>query len=706
MSAFSIFKRFHHFAPQRPRAVAAAVTLALCAGHSAPAEDFGTSAPVGPDQLAFSTQNMDASVLPGQDFYKYAAGGWLNRVARPERHGGYGFFEIVADRVEEQMRHVLEQAAKSAKTAPKGSPAQQVGTFFNAYMDVAARDAAGLAPIKPYLDRASSIQDVKDLVRFIAQTVEDGGPALFLKIGPDVDLINNKVYVLNVGGGDLGLSDKLEDVFEEADGGPRITGYRTYLIQSLKIAGTPQAEATRIADVSIAIDRKLHAAKLPPVEANDPSKSYNPTTIAELQRQIPQLDLTLLLKARRYPVPDRLILSEPRYLPVLSKLLTEYSIEDIRNYARLRLILAYAPYLSTKFDEPLLVLNQAVTGASVLPALQERALGLIQAKLGQPVSKLYTDNFFPAATRQKAAEMVGLIKGAFLERMPRRAWLSDQTRSAALEKLDKLSFEIGYPDRWIDYSQVEVTDNLVGTLEAIARFNNERDRSRFGQPVEYQSFNTPESLPMVVNAGYNPIINGFEVPAAIIQTPMFDSKSDPAINFCRIGAVLGHEMTHGFDWMGKQFDKDGNLKNWWEPADGAAFDALAAKLISQANRYVVLPGLINASGAQQVGENMADLGGITLAHAALRTYLAKHPEDDVLIDGLTQDQRCFLAWSQLWAWKGKDEVLRSQVARDAHPPNAYRALAPLQHLEAFYNAFGIKESDPIWLAPSDRVEAW
>lgn len=693
-------------APFRLTAVAASATLVLCTAPCALAQKSGGLDAVGPDQLAFSTKNMDASVAPGQDFYTYAAGAWLRRVPRPERHGGYGFFEIVADSVEGQMRQVLEQAATSAKTAPKGSPAQQVGTFFNAYMNVAARDAAGLSPIKSHIDRAASIKDINGLVRFMAQMVEEGGPALFLKVGPDVDLINNKAYALYVGGGELGLSDKLEDVFEEADGGPRIKGYRTFLIETLKIAGTPQADAIRVADLSIEIDRKLHAAKLPPVEANDPSKSYIPTTIAELQRQIPQIDLTLLLKERRYPTADRVILSEPRYLPVLSKLFAEHSIQDIRDYVNLRVILAYAPYLSTKFDEPLVGLNQALTGASVLPAKQERALELIKAKLGQPVSKLYTDNFFPAATRQKAAEMVGMIKGAFLERMPQRAWLSDQTRAAALEKLENLSFEIGYPDQWIDYGQLEVTDDLVGTVAAIARFNAERDRRKFGRPVEYNSFNTPESLPMVVNAGYNPTINGFEVPAAIVQPPMFDAKSDPAVNFCRMGAVIGHEMTHGFDWMGKQFDKDGNLKNWWQPSDGEAFDALAAKLISQANRYVVLPGLVNSSGAQQVGENMADLGGITLAHQALRTYLAKHPEEDIVIDGLNQDQRCFLAWTQLWAWKGKDETLRSQVARDAHPPNAYRALAPLVHLDAFYKAFDIKEGDPIWLQPSNRVEAW
>ncbi|WP_373504297.1 M13 family metallopeptidase [Aestuariivirga sp.] len=685
---------------------AATAALALGIGHQAIAQEAVGLAVVGSDQMAFSRENMDPNVSPARDFYRYAAGGWLDRVKRPERHGSYGFFEIVADRVEEQMRQVLKQAAMDAKTASKGSPAQQVGTFYNAYMNVDARNAAGLAPIKPYLESASAIQDINGLVRFMAQMAEVGGPTLFLNVGPDVDFMDNTRNVMFIGGGALGLSNIMEDVFEEPDGSPRISGYRTFLIETLKVAGTPDAEAARIADLSIAIDRKLHAAKLPPVEANDPSVAYNQTTLPALQTQIPQLDLQLLLKTLDFPVPDRVILTEPRYLPVLSGLLAERSIKDIRDYARLRVILAFSSYLGTGFDKPLMILSQALVGVGVLPPMEERALDQIKAALGQPVSRLYVDNFFSGETRQKAAEMVGLIKGAFAERMPGRAWLSDQTRAAAIEKLDKLSYKIGSPEEWVDYSQVDVTDDLVATVAAISRFNTERQRKKFGQPAEHEYFNTPDTLPMVVNAGYNPLVNGFEVPAAIIQAPMFDAALDPALNFCRMGAVLGHEMTHGFDWTGKQFDQDGNMKNWWQPSDGEAFDALAQKLITQANQYEVLPGFMNGSGAQQVGENMADLGGITLARAALRTYLAKHPDEDVVIDGLTQDQRCFLAWTQIWAWKGKDELLRSQVARDAHPPNAYRAVAPLLHLDAFYEAFGIKEGDPMWLDPARRVEAW
>lgn len=689
-----------------PAAPVTAAIAALSLAGGAFADDAGRQLDVGPDQLAFSTKNMDTSVSPGQNFYRYAAGGWLDRAQRPERHGSYGFFEIVADRVEGQMRHVLERAAKEAKTAPKGSPTQQVGTFYNAYMNVDARDAAGMTPIKPYLDRVDAIQDMNSLTRFMASMAEDGGPALFFQTGPGIDFIDNKVYSMFVDAGALGLSDQMEDVFEEPDGGPRINGYRTYLIETLKIAGTPDEEATRIADLSISMERTLHAAKLPPVESHDPSKAYNPTAFAALQSQIPQIDLGLYLATLNFPKPGHFILTEPRYLPVLSKMLAERSIQDIRDYARLRVILAFAPFLSTRFDGPLVGLNQALFGISVLPAMKERALELIKSRLGQPVSKLYTDNFFPAETRQKAAELVGLIKGAFVERMPGRAWLSDQTRASAIEKLDKLSFKIGYPETWIDHAPAEVSDDLVSSVVAISRFATQRQRKKIGGQVEREYFNTADTLPMVVNAGYNPSTNGFEVPAAIIQPPMFDAKLDPAVNFCRMGAVLGHEMTHGFDWTGKQFDQDGNMKSWWQSADGEAFDALAQKLIDQANTYEVLPGLVNTSGAQQVGENMADLGGLTLAYTALRTYLAKHPDEDVVIDGLTQDQRCFLAWTQIWTWKGQDEILRSQVARDAHPPSAYRATAPLLHLDAFYKAFGIKDGDPMWLDPAKRVQAW
>ena len=683
----------------------ATAVLALAFGQHALAQEVSGLAAAGPDQLVFSTTNMDPAVSPAVDFYRYAAGDWLERIDPPERFASYGFFEIMGEGVQNQMREVLSRASQEAAVAEAGSPTQQVGTFYNAYLNVAARDAAGIAPIQPYLDEIDAVQDFDDLARLMAEMAENGGPVLLAAVGPDIDLADNKSYITYAAAGQLGLSEDFEDVFEEAEGGARITAYRAYLVDVQQIAGLPEPEAARIADLSIMIDRRLHAAKLTPAEAVDLRAIYNPVSLDDLQAQIPQLDLRLLLGSLRFPAPDTLILTEPRYYGALSALLDELSLQDIRDYARLRTILAFQPYLGTAFDAPLSELSQALVGVGILPPIEERALDLIKAQLGHPVSQLYVQNFFPEETRQKAIEMIGLIKASFEERMPSREWLSDETRATALTKLKALSFRVGYPDEWIDYSQVPVTDDMVATIAEISRFDNQRLRDKLGRPVERDQFNTQQSLPIVINAGYDPSLNGFEVPAAITQAPVFDAGMDAAVNFCRMGAVIGHEMTHGFDRTGKSFDDEGNMRNWWLPSDEAAFDERAQGLIAQANGYEVLPGL-NANGPLEVGENMADLGGITLAHAALRTYLAAHPEEDILIDGLTPDQRCFIAWTQLWAWLGKNEVLRSAVATDHHPPNAYRAVAPLLHLDAFYDAFGIEEGDPMWLAPSLRVQAW
>ncbi len=691
--------------PLLPAMAAASLLLTTALAGPSLAADASMPAVAGPDQLAFSPENMDISVSPGADFYHYAVGNWLKRVKAPERFASYGFFEIMGERVEAQMRDVLAEAGRAAATAAPGSPAQQVGTFYNAYLDVAARDAAGLTPIKAHLDAIDAVEDMDQLVRLMADLSLKGGPTLFAALNPDIDLANNAAYAIYAGPGQLGLAPEVEDVFEEADGGPRIEAYRAFLAGVLTIAGETEAEAARIADLSIRIDRHLHAAKLTPAESVDLRAIYNPTAMEALQSQIPQLDLGLLFAGLGLPVPDRVILTDPRYFPALSTLLDELSLQDLRDYARLQTVLAFQPYLSTAFDTPLAGLNRALIGVSVLPPLEERALGLIKMHLGHPVSQLYVQNFFPDETREKAVEMIGLIKGTFEERMPSRDWLTEETRAAALDKLEVLSFKVGYPEVWIDYSKVPVTGDLVASVSEIAQFTAARHRDKLGKPVVRDGFTGKDGLPIVVNAGYDPTVNGFEVPAAIIQAPIFDAALDAPVNFCRMGAVIGHEMTHGFDRTGKSFDSAGNLRNWWQPADEEAFDARAQGLIRQADAYEVLPGL-PGNGALEVGENMADLGGITLAHAALRSYLAAHPEEDVAIDGLSPDQRCFIAWAQLWAWQGKEEVLRSAAATDHHPPNVYRAAAPLRHLAAFYEAFGIVEGDPMCLDPMLRVSAW
>lgn len=680
---------------------ALALTVALTGAASADEPP----AAAGPDELAFSRQNMDGGVSPAVDFYRYAAGGWLDRVERPARLPGYGFLDIINDRVRGQMKAALARAGARAATAAPGSPAQLVGTFYNALMDVEARNAAGMAPLRGHLDRIAAVRDLRGLSRLMAGSILTGGPALLAAFGPEPDLADSHRYAIYAGAGELGLSDSFEDVFDEAPDAPRRLGYRRYLEQVLAVAGYPPAEAARLAGLSIAIDITLHKARLGPVERADPRNIYTPLRFDEVQALIPELDLAAYFEVLGFPRPERIVVTEPRYFPVLSRLLRERPLQDLRDYATVLTILRFQNVLGEAFEPPLRDLSGVLTGVAVLPPPEERALALIAEKMGHPVSQVYVETFFTEETRTKAIEMIGLVKAAFEQRMPARAWLSAPTRAAAVEKLAALSWRVGYPGRWIDYGAVSIGPDPVADIAALAAFDVARLREKYGKPVVQDAFADPHTLPIVVNAAYNPTTNGFEVPAAILQAPTFDAGLDPAVNFCRLGAVLGHEMTHGFDSIGRQYDAQGNLRDWWSPADSAAFEAEGAKLVAQANAYEVLPGVFG-NGALEVTENMADVGGLTLAHAALRSYLARHPAEDVPIDGLTPDQRCFIAWTQLWAWKGTEQVLRSATARDPHPANPYRATAPLRHLAAFHAAFGIKPGDPMWLPLEQRVGAW
>jgi putative endopeptidase len=679
----------------------AAVAIALLSGTAAPlaAADLP---PPGSDDLAFSVENMDPSADPGADFLRYASGAWLDRVERPERLASYGIFDIVGERLKARMKIILTQAGAAAETAPGGSPAQQVGAIHAAYMDVAARDAAGVTPLRPQLDEIAAIESLDDFTRLMGALAHTDGPLLLAAFGPMDDLADSARYAIYGAAGQFGMP--ADDVYDDAPDSPRIAAYRTYLAQILEVAGYAPAEAGRIADLAISIETELHAAKLPPVEAADPRKIYNPLTFAEVQAQIPELDLGLYFEEMGYPQPDRIILTEPRYLPVLSNLLRERPLQDFKDYAALMLILKYQGVLTTAFEEPTRELSEALTGVPVLLPREERALALITSKLGHPVSQLYVDAAFTDEQRAKAVDMIARIRETFAARIPARDWLSEQTRIAALEKLDAFTIRVGYPENWIDYSGVEIGGDLVADLVAIARFENDRMRAKFDGPVDRDAFSNPRAtLPIVVNAAYNPLLNGFEIPAAILQPPMFQAEMDAPVYFCRLGAIIGHEMTHGFDSNGRQYDAEGNLRDWWTAEDALAFEAEAQKLVDQANAFEVLPGL-SGNGALEVTENMADVGGVTLASEALRRYLADHPEEDVAIDGLSPLQRCFISWAQMWTSKTTDQLLRTQVATDPHPASSYRAVAPL--LDAFHEAFGIGEGDPMWLPPESRVDAW
>lgn len=647
---------------------------------------------------------MDTSVSPKDDFYRYTSGAWLDQAVIPASLPEVDVFSFMGDHVTAQMASVIADAAARAGEAEPGTPAQQVGDFYNSFMDIDAINAAGISALQPAFDTLAAVASLDDLATYLGKRGRDTGSFVLAAIVPSSDRVDSTKMALWFLSGELGIA--LGDLYEQGEDSTQVAAYKTFVHDLLVLAGDSPETAAQTADLVFELEAKLHAGKATPVERVDPRNTYNPVPFADLQAEIPELDLTLLTRGLGLEPEETVVKTEPRYLSVLSQILRDYPLEDIKTYLRFRLIENYISYLGTEFEAPGDTLLQALFGTSQSKPREETVQSLLKSNLGQPLSRLYVDAYFAEETRQTALDMMDRIKAAFLERIKTRTWLSEETRAAAIVKLERLTYYAGYPDEWLDYSSVEIKpDDLIGNITRLNQHAVDVEVAKMGKPVVETHFSDDATLPLTVNAAYNPSANGFDVPAAILQPGMFDTSQPAPVYFCRLGAVLGHEMTHGFDSGGRLFDADGNLRDWWTADDAAAFEAEAQKLVDQANAYEVLPGLM-ANGPLNVKENMADYGGITLSHDALMAYLEEHPEENVETDGLTPSQLCFVAFSQMWAAKATDQYTAYLVSNDVHATGDYRAFAALQHVDAFYEAFDIKEGDPMWLAPEKRVHAW
>ncbi|ODT48584.1 M13 family metallopeptidase [Devosia sp. 63-57] len=687
----------------RRRAFALVASTALM-GVSALAQDAPAIPSLGAAELNFSVENMDRSVSPKEDFYRYTSGAWLDQAVIPPSSPDVNVFSFMVDHVTEQMATVISDAAAKADDAEAGTPAQQVGDLYNSFMDLDRINAAGVTALQPALDTLEAVDSLDDLSTYLGKRGRDTASFVLAAIVPNADRADSTKMALWFLSGDLGIA--LGAIYEEGEDSARVVAYKTFVRDTLILAGDSPEIATETADLVFELEAKMHAGKATPVERVDPRNVYNPVPFEDLQAEIPELDLTLLARGLGLEPEETVVKTEPRYLGVLSQILRDYSLNEIKAYLRFRLIENYSSYLGPAFEAPGIALIQSLIGTSETKPREEMAQSLLKSNLGQPLSRLYIDAYFAEETRQTALDMMDRIKAAFLERIKTRSWLSEETRAAAIEKLERLTYYAGYPNEWLDYSSVEIkSDDLIGNIRRLNRHMIDVEVAKMGKTVVETHFSDDATLPLSVNAAYSPSMNGFDVPAAIIQPGMFDISQPAPVYFCRLGAVLGHEMTHGFDSGGRLFDADGNLRDWWTADDAAAFEAEAQKLVDQANAYEVLPGLM-ANGPLNVKENMADFGGITLAHAALMTYLEEHPEDNVETNGLTPSQLCFVAFSQMWATKSTDQYTAYLVGNDVHATGDYRAFAALQHVDAFYEAFDIKEGDPMWLAPEKRVHAW
>ncbi|MDB9511250.1 M13 family metallopeptidase [Kamptonema animale CS-326] len=656
--------------------------------------------------LGFSMDKMDTTVSPRQDFHRFAAGKWLdNTKIPPDKLMVYGL-SLLDDRVSQQLQQITAQAATQSATAPKGSPLQQVGDLYAGGMDVKRLESLGVSPLKPIFDRIAAIDSPPALAKTLPQLQMTLSDPIILGVGVTGDLEDAKTNIIGLGGGKLSLSSQ-EDYLSPDKAAIR-QAYLDYVTAALEIAGSSPAEATAAAKKILEMETRIASKQLSPVEKRDIQKAMAKMSFAKLQSLLSNLDMKIYFQELGLPTTGNVLVEDSGSLADLNQMLKQYSIDDIKTYLRWGFLRQNMSYLTPAFEKPLLAFNKVYYGQEFqLPPRTERVTNLIGQKYGHPLSQLYVKEHFSPESKKQVEEMIQQIKSLFRGRLVANKWLTEPTRKYAVEKLDRIVIKVGYPEKWIDYSSIDIRrDDFFGNVMRTSEFFNRRELSKLGKPVTFDDFDDPKgTLPIQINAAYSPDRNNIQIPAAFLQPPNYDPKADAALNFCSMGAVIGHEMTHGFDSMGRQFDAQGNFKNWWTKEDATKFEAQTDKLVKQANAFEVLPGL-KLNGQLSVGENLADVGGISLAYEALKDYLKKNPQANKKIDGYTPEQRCFMAWSQLWATKINEGYLRQVTLTDGHPVGAYRGFAPFQHEAGFFKAFGIKPGDRMWMDEKDRVNIW
>ena len=684
-------------APKRPTLA----WLALLGASAVMAAAPGGTAD-GP-ALGYSPAHMDPRVSPRNDFYRYATGQWLARTQIPASEPEVGGFTELSVNLDRQLLKLIRDSA--AATAAPGSPRQQIGDFWLAAMDVKRLDEVGLEPLQADLDRvaALTLPGASAALGALSGRLQMAyGLSPLVNVAVTTDAKNSRANLLMIIAGQqsLGL-----DEYAKPESQPVRDLYLSYIARMFQSTGLPAQDAEAAARTVLAIETEISAAQLKPLQARDPAVTYNIMTLAEAQALIPTVDLEAQLKVLGVTPPATVQVRDIAALQAVNKVLGTRSPDEIRTLLRRHVLTSRASDLGQPWrglDEEF---NLKRFGLQVAPERERTVTKQISMRLFSPLSKLYVEAYFPESTRRDITQMVGHIKGEFERRLRSNPWLDEPTRAAALAKLAQVDIQVGYPQQWIDFGPVVIKpDDHFGNVQRAGEFQQRRELARLGQPVVVERFASPPyTTPTSVNAAYDPQTNSIDITAAIVQAPFYLPTADAAVNYCTIGAVIGHELTHGFDSNGRQYGPAGNLRDWWTPQATADFKKRTDVLVQQYSEFTLLPGLKH-NGELTLTENTADLGGITLAHAALQRHLAGKPQPK--IDGLSTDQRCFVAWAQMWAYKGRPERVRMLAAIDYHASSPLRGHAPLLHLDAFHKAFGTRPGDPMWRAPKDRVVIW
>lgn len=643
--------------------------------------------------------NLDRSVSPEADFYQFACGGWMKAHPLTDEYGRFGSFDLLAENNRQQMKELIEGLA--ANPAEQGTIARKIGDLYNIAMDSTKLNADGGAPIKPQLEKIAAVKDRKALNQLIAEMTRQGfGPYFGVYIGPDD--MNSSVNLVQTYQGGLGLGDRDYYIKEDEHNTEIRTKYEAHVAKMFQLAGWTEKEAGKAATEVMAIETQLAKASYEKVKMRDPHANYHKMSVEELKKNIPGIDWDVYFATLGLQGITELNVGQPEPIQEVASILNTVDLEAQKSYLQWKVIDAAASYLSDDFVTENFEFNgKVLSGVKEMKPRWKRAVATVDGAMGEAVGQMYVEKYFPAAAKERMVKLVGNLQQALGERIQGLEWMSDETKAKALEKLAAIYVKVGYPDKWRDYAALEIKDdsywfNILRSNE----FDFNYMLSKAGKPVDKTEW---LMTPQTVNAYYNPTTNEICFPAGILQYPFFDMNADDAFNYGAIGVVIGHEMTHGFDDQGRQYDKDGNLKDWWTAEDAKNFEARAQVLVNWFDSIEVLPGL-HANGQLTLGENIADHGGLQVAFQAFHNATKNAPLGEV--DGFTPEQRFYLAYANVWAANIREEQIRFLTQMDVHSLGRWRVNAALPHINGWNEAFNIKEGDLMYLAPDNRASIW
>ena len=649
----------------------------------------------------FDLANLDRSVKPCDDFFQFADGGWIKANPIPAAYPGWGSFNKLGERNEEVLHQILEEAAKNPKAAA-GSSEQKIGDFYASCMNTEQVEGEGVRPLLSEFERISKIQNLTEMQAEVARLQGLGVDALF-QFGSRQDFKNSSQELAQAAQGGLGLPDR--DYYTKADEKTvkQRVAYVQHVGKMFELLGDNPEKAAAEAKTVMAIETKLAEASLTRVERRDPDKNYHKMDLAQLKTLTPQFSWESYFHDVGYPRIDTVNVGQPDFFRQLDQSLTAIPLPDWKTYLRWHLIHTAAPRLSSKFvDEDFDFYGRTMTGAKEILPRWKRCVQTTDRELGEALGQIYVQKAFPPEAKARALEMVHNLIAALRDDLSTLDWMGPETRKQALAKLDAITLKIGYPDKWRDYSAFHVDRGpYVANILRGREFEFHRELDKLGKPVDRTEWGM---TPPTVNAYYSAPMNEIVFPAGILQPPFYDPHVDDALNYGGMGAVIGHELTHGFDDQGRKFDAQGNLKDWWTPDDTKSFQERADCVSKQFDSYVVEEGL-HENGKLVLGESIADLGGLTIAHAALeKMWESKPPQKE--IDGFTAGQRFFLAWAQIWASSNRPEFARLIVATNPHPLGRFRTIGPLSNMPAFSRAFGCSGGDGMARPGAERCRIW